>query len=366
MTKTRIYKRVGKVFLFLGLNLCVTVGIIWVAYNNRTRIKKMLDHPNSFSKEDKIILYDIFSSPLIEDKDDLVLPPVQNSDELIQRLNWLTIPNTIELPRVYDSCEVISVRHYRRHVLEITYRLFNDTLDSYVYVTKSVLKGKTSNRAVIHLPGSGDNRSGKVARRELDEEDPTMQAEQIGADIYFPIYPADDILAIHDGKKMLDIKKVASYLVSTNRNLSLRHLADIFALRKWLEPSYSVLHLWGHSRGGNTAAVAASILLPDTLIVSSGYSARNNKFFRLNADQLWWPNSIAYMDKGYMKNRFCQSRTKAFFLFGDKEIDDIYGLERNSKYTENYFKDCQNIQVKYVEKKHVWFSDEISKILSGK
>lgn len=361
-----IYNRVGKILLFIGLNLCVTIGIIWVAYNNRTRIKKILDHTNSFSREDKIILYDIFSSPLINDKGDLEYPAIRTSDELISIIKRSTLPDTLDLFKIYDSCRILSARNYRQHVIKISYLLLGDTLESYVYVTKTRLLRKPVDKAVIYVPGSGDNRSGRVARRELDDEDPSLQAEQIGADIFFPIFPADDILAIHDGTKMLDIKKLASYLVSTNRNLSLRYLANIFALEKWLEPTYPVLHIWGHSRGGNTAAVAASLILPDTLIVSSGYSVLYDKFFRLNGDQLWWSNSTAYTNKEYIKSRLCPAKTKIFFLFGDKEIDDIYGLERKLKYTENYFKDCNNMQVRYVQEKHIWFSDEISNILSRK
>ncbi len=365
MAKKETYSKLRKILLFIGLNLCFTAGILWIGYSNRTRIKKMLDHDNSFSKEDKVIMYDIFSSPLISDAGDLVHPPVKNSDELVKFLNNSTLPSLLNPLTIYDSCRVLSYSKYRTQVIKIRYVLFNDTLDAYSYINKTSTRGRNTT-AVMHIPGSGDNRPSKVAARDLPQEDPTLQAIQINADIYFPVFPADDILAIHDGTKMLDFKKITSFLVSERRNLSLRYLADIFALEKWIRTQYSSIHVWGHSRGGSTATIASSVFLPDTLIVSSGYSVMSNKFFRLNTDQFWWSGANSFYDKSYLKQRFCSSKTKVFFLFGNKELDDIYGLEGKYFYTAKYFKECPNVQVAYSNNKHIWFSKEISQILMRK
>ncbi len=363
MDKRKLYKKLGRVFLFLFLNLCLTSLIIWIAYNNRTRIKKMMDHDNSFNKEDKVILYDIFSSPLIENGNDLVLPAVNTSDQVVNDVNSSTLPDSLDLMSMYESCRVISTSRYRSDILKIKYVMYNDTLDSYAYFTKT---GGKTNTGILYVPGSGDNRPGMVARRQVETEDPTVQATQIHGDIYFPVYPADDIRAIHDGAKMLDIKKILGYLVTNGRNLSLRYLADIFALNKFLDSTYSIRHVWGHSRGGSTATLIGAIVLPDTLIISSGYSVMSNKFFRLNNDQLWWHGADHYFDKNFIVGRLSQSKTQAFFLFGKKEEDDIYGLETKYFYSQNYYKPFQNIHVSYADKKHVWFGEEISKILSGK
>lgn len=366
MSKKTIYRKLGRILLFVGLNLCFTAGVIWVAYTNRTRIKKMLDHENSFTKEDKIILYDIFSSPLIEQKSNLIFPAVNNSDDVLTYIQKSTLPDTLDLFRMYDSCKVLSVSNYRDHIIKVNYELFGDTLDSYAYFNYISKTNNKARKAVMHIPGSGDNRPGKVASRLMKQEDPTPQAEQINADIYFPVFPADDIRAIHDGTKMLDFKKILNYLVSNNRNLSLRYLADIFALKKYLDTSYNSLQIWGHSRGGMTATIASSVFLPDTLIVSSGYSVYDYKFFRLSLDQLSWSKAHLFTNREFIKNRLGNSRTKAFFLFGNKEEDDMYGLEGKYFYTSKYFQSYPNIQVRYADKKHVWFGDEISKILAGK
>lgn len=361
-----IYKKLGKIFLFLTLNLCFTACVIWVAYHNRIRIKKWMDHENSFSPEDKVIMYDIFSSPLISDEEDLVYKPVSNSDELVSRLKESSLPDSLNLLDIFDSCRVVSSEKYRSSVLKIKYILYGDTLESFIFFTKQNTGGKLAHTAVLHIPGSGDNRTSKVAARELDKEDPIAQAQQINADIYFPVFPADDILAIHDGTKMLDIKKIGSYVVSINRSFALKYFADIFAAEKYLKPQYSSLHTWGHSRGGSVATVAASIFLPDTLIVSSGYSVYADKFFRLGPDQAWWPQSMSFWDKNFIKERLGNKKTVSYFLFGKKEVDDIYGLETKYFYTEKFFKDCPNIKVRYSDDKHIWFSQEISAILAGK
>lgn len=366
MEKKRTYKRAFRIFLFILLNLLFTLTIIWIAYNNRTRIKRWMDHDTAFSKEDKVILYDIFSSPLIDDQEDLVLPPVEKSDELISDIYKSTLPDTVDLFTLYDSSRILSVTRYRSQILRIRYLLFGDTLDSYTYFTKAGLRGKKTSKVVLYLSGSGDNRSGRVARRLLDKEDPSRQAEEIGADIFFPVFPGNDIRAIHDGTKMLDVKKVMSYVVSLGRNFSLRYFADVFIIEKYLRSQYSVLHTWGHSRGGTAATIAASIFLPDTLIVSSGYSVEVNKFFRLGLDQAWWPHSAKFTDNKYIKQRLGSSKTVSYFLFGKKETDDIYGLECRYFYTENFFKDNPNIKVRYSDNKHIWFSEEISQILRGK
>lgn len=363
MEKKRTYKKALRVFLFILLNLLFTLTIIWIAYNNRTRIKRWMDHDTAFSKEDKVILYDIFSSPLVDDAEDLVLPPVENSDELIRDINRSTLPDSLDLIRMYDSCRVISVQRYRSQIIRISYLLFGDTLDSYAYMTRTGQPARKTQKVVLYLSGSGDNRSGKVARRLLDKEDPTRQAEEINADIYFPVFPGNDIRAIHDGTKMLDVKKVMSYVVSLGRNFSLRYMADVFAIEKYLRTQYTVLHTWGHSRGGTAATIAASIFLPDTLIVSSGYSVEVNKFFRLGLDQAWWPHSARFTDNKYIKERLGNKKTVSYFLFGKKETDDIYGLECRYFYTENFFKDNPNIKVRYSDNNHVWFSEEISQLL---
>ena len=102
MAKKEIYRKAGRILFFIALNLVFSAGVIWVAYSNRTRIKRWLDHENSFSKEDKVILYDIFSSPLV-DKADLVNPPINNSDELISSINKLTLPDSLDLQNMFDS-----------------------------------------------------------------------------------------------------------------------------------------------------------------------------------------------------------------------------------------------------------------------
>ena len=366
MEKKGIYKKAGRVFLFITLNLFFTVGVIWLAYNNRTRIKKWMDHDNSFSQEDKVIMYDIFSSPLINDEEDLVFPPVKSSEELISDLYKSTLPDSLDLLKIYDSCTVLSTEKYRRQVIKVKYLLFSDTLESFAYLKNTGQPGKKTTKAVLYISGSGDNKAGRVAERLIDEEDPTVQAEQINADIYFPVFPADDIRAIHDGTKMLDIKKIPSYMAGSGRNFALRYFADIFAVEKYLRKNYTVLHTWGHSRGGSIATIAASIFLPDTLIVSSGYSVSSDKFFRLGGDQAWWPNSLSFWKKNTMKTRLANKKTIAYFLFGKKETDDIYGLEAHNFYTEKFFKDCPNIKVRYSNNKHIWFTKEISEILAGK
>lgn len=322
-----------------------------------------MDHRNSFNKEDKVILYDIFSSPLIDDKSELVFPAVKNSDEVITALKNSTLPDTLDLLTMYDNCRVLSSGSFKKDILMIRYVLFNDTLNSYAYFNKNSSKSTT---VVMYIPGSGNNRPGKVARRQMKEEDPVEQAKQIRADIYIPVFPADDIRAVHDGEKMLDIKKILGYFVLNDQNLSLRYLADIFALKKYLDSGYTTHHVWGHSRGGSTATIVASVVLPDTLIVSSGYSVLSNKFFRLNTDQLWWVGASKYFDKNFISQRLGHSKTKAFFLFGKQEVDAIYGLETKYFYSQNFYKPYPNIQVRYADKKHVWFGDEISKILEGK
>ncbi len=362
----RTYKKAGKIFLFIALNLSFSFVVILLAYNNRTKIKRWMDHDNSFSKEDKVIMYDIFSSPLITNEEDLVFPPVKNSDELISDLFKSTLPDSLNLISIYDSCRILSTAYYRGRVLKIRYVLFKDTLESYMYLSKISSSGKDSHTAVLHIPGSGDNRSGLVARRLLDKEDPIAQALQINADIYIPVHPANDIRAIHDGTKMLDLKKIASYVVSIDRSFTLRYFADIFSIEKYLRTRYSSLQTWGHSRGGSVATVAGCIFSTDTLIVSSGYTVMANKFFRLGSDQAWWPNSSTYLDKNLVKKKLRNKKTVSYFLFGKKEIEDIYGLETKYFYTEKFFKDCPNIKVRYSDNKHMWFSDEISKILAGK
>ncbi|MDZ4809698.1 MAG: hypothetical protein SGI96_15730 [Bacteroidota bacterium] len=366
MEVKKTYKKVGKIFLFIAFNLSFSFVVILLAYNNRTKIKRWMDHDNSFSKEDKVIMYDIFSSPLITNEEDLVWPAVKNSDDLINYLFNSTLPDSLNLLKIYDSCRILSTAYYRGRVLKIKYILFKDTLESYVYLNKISTSGKDSHTAVLHIPGSGDNRSGQVVRRLLDKEDPVRQAKQINADIFIPVHPANDIRAIHDGTKMLDVKKIASYVVSIDRSFSLRYFADIFSIEKYLRTKYSSLQTWGHSRGGSVATVASSIFLPDTLIVSSGYSVMANKFFRLGSDQAWWPNSSKYWDKNLIKEKLRNKKTVSYFLFGKKEVDDIYGLETKYFYTEKFFKDCPNIKVRYSDKKHMWFSDEVSKILAGK
>jgi len=366
MEAKRTYKRAGKIFLFIVFNLSFSFVVILLAYNNRTKIKRWMDHDNSFSKEDKVIMYDIFSSPLITNEEDLVHPAVQNSDDLINYLYKSTLPDSLNLISIYDSCRILSTAYYRGRVLKITYVLYRDTLESYVYLKKINSSGKDSHTAVLHIPGSGDNRSGQVVRRLLDKEDPALQAQQINADMYIPVHPANDIRAIHDGTKMLDVKKIASYVVSLDRSFSLRYFADVFSIEKYLRKRYSALQTWGHSRGGSVAVVAGSIFLPDTLIVSSGYSVLANKFFRLGSDQAWWPNSSMYWDKDYIKQRLKNSKTVSYFLFGKKEVDDIYGLETKYNYTEKFFQDCPNIKVRYSDNKHMWFSEEISQIVAGK
>jgi len=366
MATKEMYKKAGKVLFFIILNLFFTSLIIWVAYNNRTRIKKWMDHDTPFSKEDKVILYDIFSSPLIDNEGDLVYPPVKTSDEVVGDIYKATLPDTLDLLKIFDTCRVLSAEKYRSRILKIKYVLYKDTLDCYTYFRKINASGKETHTAVLHMSGSGDNRSGKVADRLLDKEDPTEQAELIHADIYFPVYPAGGIRAIHDGVKMLDIKKISSYTVSIGRSFSLRYFADVFAIEKYLRTRYSCLHAWGHSRGSSVAAIAGSIFLPDTMIISSGYSVASNKFFRLGADQAWWPRSSFYWDKDAMKARLKKKKTICYFLFGKQEIDDMYGLETKYFYTENFFKDCPNVKVSYSDNKHIWFRNEINEILKGK
>jgi hypothetical protein len=133
MASKNIYRKLGRILLFVGLNLCFTAGVIWVAYSNRTRIKKMLDHENSFNKEDKIILYDIFSSPLIESKDKLVFPAVENSDDVLIYIQKSTLPDTLDLFKMYDSCKVLAAVNYRDNIIKVNYVLYGDTLDSYAY-----------------------------------------------------------------------------------------------------------------------------------------------------------------------------------------------------------------------------------------
>jgi hypothetical protein len=366
MASKELPKKVGKVLLFIILNLFFTSLIIWVAYTNRTQIKKWMDHDTPFSKEDKVILYDIFSSPLIDEEADLVNPPVKNSDDLVNYIYKSTLPDTMDLVRMFDSCRVVSAEKFRSRILKIRFILYKDTLDCYAHFSKISPSGKESHTAVLHMSGSGDNRSIKVANRLMDKEDPTEQAEQIQADIYFPVYPAGGVRAIHDGVKMLDIKKISSYTVSIGRSFALRYFADVFAIEKYLRNRYRSLHAWGHSRGGSVAAIAGSIFLPDTMIISSGYSVASNKFFRLGADQAWWPHSSVYWDKDAMKARLKNRKTICYFLFGKQEVDDMYGLESKYLYTENFFKDCPNVKVMYADSKHIWFRNEITEILKRK
>jgi len=361
-----MYKKIGRIILFIALNLFFTAIIIWVAYTNRTRIKKWMDHDNAFSKEDKVILYDIFSSPLIDDEGDLVNPPVKNSDQLVSYIYQSTLPDTLDLLKMFDSCRVVTVEKYRSRILKIKYVLNKDTLDCYAHFTKMNPSGKESHTAILHMSGSGDNRSIKVANRLLDKEDPTEQAEQIHADIYFPVYPAGGVRAIHDGVMMLDIKKISSYVVSIGRSFALRYFADVFAIEKYLRTRYSSIQAWGHSRGGSVAAIAGSIFLPETMISSSGYSVASTKFFRIGPDQAWWPGSYVFWDKDAMKQRLKNKKTVCYFLYGKQEVDDMYGLETKYLYTENFFKDCPNIKVRYSDNKHIWFRKEISEILAGK
>jgi len=366
MASKELPKKVGKVLLFIILNLFFTSLIIWVAYTNRTQIKKWMDHDTPFSKEDKVILYDIFSSPLIEEVTDLVNPPVKSSDELVSYITKSSLPDTMDLLKMFDSCRVVSAEKFRSRILKIRYVLYKDTLDCYTHFSKISPSGKESHTAVLHMSGSGDNRSLKVANRLMDKEDPTEQAEQIHADIYFPVFPAGGVRAIHDGVMMLDIKKISSYTVSIGRSFALRYFADVFAIEKYLRSLYSGLQAWGHSRGGSVAAIAGSIFLPDTIIVSSGYSVASTKFFRLGADQAWWPGSAKYWDKDAMKERLKNKKTICYFLFGKQEVDDMYGLETKYFYTENFFKDCPNVKVRYSDNNHVWFRKEITEILAGK
>lgn len=361
-----MYKKIGRVLLLISLNLVFSASIMLVVYKNRTRIKRWMDHENSFSKEDKVILYDIFSSPLIDDKEDLVNPPVKNSDELISYINKSTLPDSLDLVKMFDTCRVLSVEKYRSRTLKIKYVLYKDTLECYSYFRKISPSGKESHTGILYIPGSGENKSGKISKRLVALEDPAVEAEQINADMYIPVFPANDIRAIHDGTKMLDIKKITSYVVSNDRSFTLRYFADIFAIEKYLRTRYTTFHTWGHSRGGSVAAIAGSIFLPDTMIISSGYSVASNKFFRLDLDQAWWPGSSHYWDKDNMKARLKNKATVSYFLFGKKEVDDIYGLETKFFYTEKFFKDCPNINVRYSDNKHLWFSKEISEILAGK
>ena len=360
------YRKLGKILLFIAVNILFTAVVGWIAYTNRVKIKKWSDHDNSFSKEDKVLMYDIFSSPLIDNESELLLPPVKNSDDLINYLVTSTLPDSLDLLAIFDNCRVVSADKYRGDILRIKYALYNDTLESYAYFTKTNKANKENSEVIIYTSGTGEDRTRNVAHRLVSNEDPVNEAEQTGADIYFPIFPADDILAIHDGKKMLDIKKIASYLVSINRNIPLRYLANIFALEKYLRSNYSVVNAWGHSRGSITATITASIFLPDTLIANSGYAVSLEKYFRLGPDQMWWPHSFDYLNKNTIKSRLCGKKTKTFFLYGKKEAEDIYGLETWMHYTELFFKDCSNIKVKYTDKNHVWSSKDISEIFAGK
>jgi hypothetical protein len=366
IVKNSKYRKLRRLFIFISLNLLFSFIVIWVAYSNRVKIKRWMDHDNNFSKEDKVIMYDIFSSSLVNKQNDLLFPAVKNSDELISDIINSTLPDSLDVLSMYNNCKVIAVENYRGDLLRVRYSLYNDTLESYSYFSKANIGSRQSSKAILYTAGSGENKPHKVAYRMLDIEDPIAQAEQIKADIFIPIFPADDILAIHDGTKMLDIKKVVSYLVSINRNIPLRYIANIFALEKYLRSNYSVLHSWGHSRGSITATLTASIFHPDTLIANSGYAVSLEKFFRLGPDQMWWPHAFAYLNKDSIKSRLCGQKTKTFFLYGSDETEDIYGLETSQHYTANFFKDCPNIKVSYTEKKHVWSPEDISKVLSGK
>jgi hypothetical protein len=368
-TNTKKKRKFGRVLwrilLFLGFNAVFTAGLIWVGYKNRVRIKKWMDHSNSFSPDEKIIMYDIFSAPLISE-DELLLPPVKNSDDLVSDLMKASLPDTLDLLMIYDSCRFVSAEKIRNDVLRIRYVLFKDTLQGYAFVKKTGSPGNKNKKAVIYTSGTGDNRTWSVAHREIPTEDPMPQAEQAKADIYYPVFPGDDIEAIHDGTKKLDIVKVAPYMVSIGRNIPLRYLANIFALEKYLRTNYSVLHSWGHSRGGMTATISASVFHPDTLIANAGWSVNIEKFFRLGPDQMWWAHSSKYLNKYAMRSRFCGQPTRVFFLWGTKE-QDIYGLETKNNTTKEFFKDCPNVSFRYAhDKPHVWFAEDVSKILAGK
>lgn len=365
MNKKRTARLLGKIFLFLLFNIIFTAVVVWIAYSNRVRFKKWMDHSNDFNVEDKAILYDIFSAPLVNNTQDLVYPAVKNSDELLNYLNNASLPDSLNPLNVFDTCRVLSVSPYRNDIIKITYKLYADTLHSYVYYERTGTAGK-NHTAVLFTCGTGDNRVSQVAHRLLKEEDPYPQAEMIGADIYYPIYPADDVTAIHDGKKKLAITKISSYMVSVSRNMPLRFLADIFALEKYLRSKYRILHSWGHSRGGMAAAISASIFHPDTAIINAGYSVSLVKFFRLGPDQMWWANCEALLNKDAMKNRLCGKNTAVYFLWGTKE-QDIFGLETKYNHTKDFYKDCPNVKTIYAAGKgHQWFSDEVSEILKGK
>src|SRR5687767_11374393 len=108
MNKKKVSAILVKIFLFLLFNIVFTAAIVWIAYNNRVKVKKWLDHSNEFTTEDKAILYDIFSAPLISNGLDLVYPEVKNSDELLTHLNRSSLPDSLDPLSMYDTCRVLS------------------------------------------------------------------------------------------------------------------------------------------------------------------------------------------------------------------------------------------------------------------
>jgi predicted esterase len=313
------------------------------------------------------LLNSAFSEPLYGGP--LKSERVRTIEDFNNRLFGLFIPaellndSYIRTAILDQRLECIDAPDCKYEALGVDYVVAGWEYTAYAYYRAA--ETEAGKRAVVVIPGSGDNQSTAIYLNDARNYHYNI-AELIRHDwdTYVCVKPNEDFLAVHNGGAKLSRDYMVAHLMNLGGSYSSRFIVDTMAIVKHLRALYGKVVVIGLSQGGQAALYNALQSKPDGAFIASGYSVLQEALSRAELDQIIVPGMVDYMTNEDIFEGIRDSRTRFVFTWGRQERG-TYGVEAEYNCTANFFLPLGNVKCVVHDGGHVFPGPAVTEFLDS-
>ena len=328
----------------LGASISMVTGPEWRrrAYHSGKRtIRVLLGHRERVMREP-------FTQEMIDEQ---LYAPVTDVFAIHKKIDPMLV-SPASLDRAYENLTVLEQR-VSGHISIVEYRLENQRYTAYAYYKGNGLSATAARTAFILMPQTGSNVASNIFYQHEGNGYQDIMKELLGVgDMFVCVRPDEDFLAIHNGKRRLELTFVTDYLINKGGSYSGHHLINTLAVTKWCQANYRKVILLGWSQGGYTAFLNSLQSHPASAVIASGYSILFDTLYPSDEQQVVIPGLFRIYSKQNVFNIISRSGTKYLFTYGKKE-DGIYGREARERLTCSFLSKLPSVTCAIHDEGHI-------------
>jgi hypothetical protein len=289
----------------------------------RYNVRGERDDRKLYDEPDAVFLEGNFVYPIIQNVPQLY-PPIRNIKDISDQLDAMglrTIPWDLYYG-AYDKLEAGKiVEGHDPTTVTLDLGIENYKLTSHAY--KIPAKDKTSDCAMLYMPGTGHNASTDILMGDpVYYKDSAAVASEY-CDVYIYVRPLEDYRALHNGAFKARENYMYGDEILHGSNHTTVYLLEALGLAKALRRDYQHYGIVGLSLGGLTGFYLSLDAEPDFAVIASGWAVTNLEFTTAVISQILIENWHKVYSLPIIRESL--SKTHTHFLF-------TYSLNEKSNY----------------------------------